>query len=92
MSKFGTLVWIKSAYPLDCVNAIAVQVGRTVMSFTLKKNYNFMPFCFKGIAGYIPQELAKDPNMGNLHLDEQGNEEMLKDENDQTPKEVASKI
>jgi hypothetical protein len=35
-SKFGTLVLLKEAYPLQLEYTSAVQVGRTVVSFTVR--------------------------------------------------------
>jgi hypothetical protein len=70
------------------------------MSFTLKKNYNFMPFCFKGITGYIPpNESEKDPKMNNLTIDAEQNEvkdeetdKEMDSESQNKPKDVTNKI
>jgi len=35
-SKFGTLVLLKESYPLNLEYTSAVQVGRTVVSFTVR--------------------------------------------------------
>lgn len=70
------------------------------MSFTLKKNYNFMPFCFKGITGYIPpNESEKDPKMNTLTLEGEQKEEIddgtdkeMETESQNKPKDLANKI
>jgi len=36
-SKFGTLVRLKNPIVLDNLNTVAVQIGRTVLSFSVKK-------------------------------------------------------
>lgn len=46
MSKFGTLIWVRKPIALDILNTLAIQVGRSVMSFNLKKNYSIQPFFF----------------------------------------------
>ncbi len=46
-SKFGTLVLIKRPITLSYdSNNLALQIGRTVLSFTLKKTYKIMTICF----------------------------------------------
>jgi hypothetical protein len=69
------------------------------MSFTLKKNYNFMPFCFKGITGYIPEnESEKDPKMNTRTLEGEQKEERddgtdkMESESQKKPKDVTNKI
>ena len=36
MSKFGTIVLLRERYPLNLEHTLAVQVGRTVISFTAR--------------------------------------------------------
>jgi len=73
-SKFGTLVLMKNPIMLNHENNnIAVQVGRTVLSFNIKKTWK-LPLCFGGTnkmneKGLNEQEkvpapilLLKDPN------------------------------
>jgi hypothetical protein len=65
------------------------------MSFTLKKNYNFMPFCFKGITGYIPdtEENAKlmEAEVEGECKDEKSEKDM-DTESQGKPKDIANKI
>jgi hypothetical protein len=46
-SKFGTLVYIKKPLILNNENNnLALQVGRSVLSFNLKKNWKVLAVCF----------------------------------------------
>jgi hypothetical protein len=40
MSKFGTLLLMNKPLNLEYFNSVAIQTGRTVMSFTIKKTNN----------------------------------------------------
>lgn len=76
------------------------------MSFTLKKNYNFMPFCFKGITGYIPPTDAEKDTKGNaMNVDNEfqneikeeeendnGSNKDMETESQNKPKDVTNKI
>jgi hypothetical protein len=48
-SKFGTLIHLKKAFnvPMDLTD-VSLQVGRTVVSLTVKKGRRFLPACFGG--------------------------------------------
>lgn len=46
-SKFGTLLEIKKPFRLDPNVTISVQVGRTVLSMSLKKRWRLMPSCLR---------------------------------------------
>eukprot|EP00742_Colponemidia_sp_Colp-10_P000398 GILJ01000436.1.p1 GENE.GILJ01000436.1~~GILJ01000436.1.p1 ORF type:complete len:419 (-),score=28.51 GILJ01000436.1:210-1466(-) len=46
-SKFGTLVQVKRPLLIETGNAIALQIGRTVVSFGLRRPWNFLPACFR---------------------------------------------
>lgn len=49
-SKFGTLIHMKRPFPLfGDFNNISIQVGRTVLSMNVKKNWKSLPGCF----GYL---------------------------------------
>jgi hypothetical protein len=46
-SKFGTLVYLKKSFPIyGDYNNISVQVGRSVVSLTVKKHWRILPACF----------------------------------------------
>ena len=46
-SKFGTLVLVKAPIPLTKdISSLAVQIGRSVLSFTLKKTWKLLSVCF----------------------------------------------
>jgi len=46
-SKFGTLVYVRKPLPLmGDFNNVWVQIGRTVLSFTVKRNWTMLPACF----------------------------------------------
>lgn len=47
MSKFGTLVQIKKPPVIDKNTNISFQIGRSVISFSLKKNFTLIPKCLQ---------------------------------------------
>lgn len=48
-SKFGTLVFLRKPLPVTMdLNNISFQIGRTVVSLTVKKNWSLFPSCFGG--------------------------------------------
>jgi len=53
-SKFGTLVLLKERYPLNLEYTSAVQVGRTVVSFTVRNNSISSSSATAGIADKLP--------------------------------------
>eukprot|EP00357_Protocruzia_adherens_P031901 CAMPEP_0115045900 /NCGR_PEP_ID=MMETSP0216-20121206/48445_1 /TAXON_ID=223996 /ORGANISM="Protocruzia adherens, Strain Boccale" /LENGTH=584 /DNA_ID=CAMNT_0002428911 /DNA_START=43 /DNA_END=1797 /DNA_ORIENTATION=+ len=59
-SKFGTLVQIKKPIALSSQMTLSVQVGRSVVVFSLKKPWSFLPTCFRpnnGTAEHLPNSL-----------------------------------
>jgi hypothetical protein len=65
-SKFGTLIQIKRPISLEANEELVIQAGRTLLEFSLKKPWSFLPSCFKSSsssyeafvsspsAGYVP--------------------------------------
>ena len=46
-SKFGTLVQVKRPLSLELLEEVTVQVGRTVLTLTLKRPWRLIPACFR---------------------------------------------
>jgi hypothetical protein len=46
-SKFGTLVQVKRPLSLELMEEVTVQIGRTVMTLTLKRPWRLIPACFR---------------------------------------------
>ena len=46
-SKFGTLIQIKRPISLENFENLAIQSGRTLLEFSIKKPWSFLPSCFK---------------------------------------------
>jgi len=83
-SKFGTLVRVKRPLLLDNLNNIAIQIGRTVMSFSVKKNSYANHIMFKNTDvtelvpdGRRPEERSTLENIlyyqRNCKIDDNGN-------------------
>jgi len=53
-SKFGTLVYVRKPVPLsgDYSN-LSVQIGRSVLGFTVKRNWKMLPACFSSAKGQV---------------------------------------
>ncbi|CDW76485.1 zinc finger c3hc4 fha domain-containing protein [Stylonychia lemnae] len=76
-SKFGTLVLLKESYPLNLEYTSAVQVGRTVVSFTVRNTSVDKQYQQNGLVadnplhnvqkfgGNIPQQLFQVQKMGS---------------------------
>lgn len=68
-SKFGTLLEIRTPFPLETNgHPISIQAGRTVLTFTLKRRWNFLiPTCFRHPTSDIsvvlqnPQQYPRQP-------------------------------
>jgi len=72
-SKFGTLVYVKNSIPLvgDYAN-LSVQIGRTVLGLTVKKNWKMLPACFSSIS-----KNQVDTNHDNDDKDAESGDEMV---------------
>ena len=46
-SKFGTLIQIKRPISLENFEDLVIQSGRTLLEFSVKKPWSFLPSCFK---------------------------------------------
>jgi hypothetical protein len=65
MSKFGTLVHMRKPFALSGdYSDISLQLGRTVLSMSVKKNWRTFPGCFGGNQVKSPTEIDEDDIFG----------------------------
>ncbi|CAG9326575.1 unnamed protein product [Blepharisma stoltei] len=63
--KFGTLIQIKR--PISLAHKITIQAGRSIITFSMKKQFSIIPSCFRPISTMIDSYLTPQPE-GNLPL------------------------
>lgn len=67
-SKFGTLVQVKRPLPLDLLEEVAVQVGRTVLGLTLKRPWRLIPACFRPVSSPFDSYSSANHTIASLLL------------------------
>jgi predicted component of type VI protein secretion system len=60
-SKFGTLVQMKRPIVLDPSDALAFQIGRSLVEVKIKKPWSLIPACFRSENRYDPYNVTASP-------------------------------